>query len=300
MAIRKEPARRYATVDELSNDIERYLDGRPVRARGDTFRYRSSKFVQRHKVAVAAAVLVAASLVGGLVTTNLQRARAERRFNDVRQLANVLMFEIHDAIVTLPGATRARELLVKTSLQYLDSLSQDAGSDLTLRRELARAYQKVGDIQGYPYEANLGDSAGRTRELPQGARDLGRSRRPRSRRPRERPCPAHQRGAHGLGADGDRRHDGSAGEPHPVAGDGRAAVARPPRRSDDPPQRVHRRAEGGRGAGPSWATSRAPSKATGGRPSRGAPGASEPEGRRGRGGTSPSPQQDRRHPRGPR
>jgi eukaryotic-like serine/threonine-protein kinase len=160
MAIRKEPARRYATVDELSNDVQRYLDGRPVRARGDSLRYRSAKFVQRHKVAVGAAVLLAASLIGGLVTTNLQRARAERRFNDVRQLANVLMFEIHDAIATLPGATRARELVVKTSLQYLDSLSQDAGFDPSLRRELARAYLKVGDIQGYPYEANLGDSAG--------------------------------------------------------------------------------------------------------------------------------------------
>jgi non-specific serine/threonine protein kinase/serine/threonine-protein kinase len=160
MAIRKEAERRYATVDELSNDVQRYLDGRPVRARGDTLRYRTAKFVQRHKVAVAAAVLLAASLIGGLVTTNLQRARAERRFNDVRQLANVLMFEIHDAIATLPGATRARELVVKTSLQYLDSLSQDAGFDPSLRRELARAYQKVGDIQGYPYDANLGDSAG--------------------------------------------------------------------------------------------------------------------------------------------
>src|ERR1051325_7123050 len=66
-----------------------------------------------------------------------QRQRAERRFNDVRKLANSLMFEIHDSIRDLPGATTARTLLVKRALEYLDSLSHEASGDAALQQELA-------------------------------------------------------------------------------------------------------------------------------------------------------------------
>src|SRR5258708_28104854 len=52
-AIRKEPARRYASVQELSDDILRHLSGRPVPARAATLRYRAGKFVGRHRVGVA-------------------------------------------------------------------------------------------------------------------------------------------------------------------------------------------------------------------------------------------------------
>ncbi|HEX8279772.1 MAG TPA: serine/threonine-protein kinase, partial [Chthoniobacterales bacterium] len=63
MAIRKEPERRYASVAQLSSDIQRHLDGLPVAARKDTWSYRTAKFVRRHKLAVAAAVLIAATLL---------------------------------------------------------------------------------------------------------------------------------------------------------------------------------------------------------------------------------------------
>ncbi len=98
MAMRKEPARRYASVAQFSEDIRRYFDGLPVIARKDTLRYRSEKFIRRHKVGVAAAVLIALSLVGGMVATfwearraTQQRDRAERRFADVRKLSNALL-----------------------------------------------------------------------------------------------------------------------------------------------------------------------------------------------------------------
>lgn len=67
MAMRREPERRYGSVDELRQDIERYLEGRPVLARDDTFAYIAGKFLQRHRVSVAAAALVLASVVGGSV-----------------------------------------------------------------------------------------------------------------------------------------------------------------------------------------------------------------------------------------
>ncbi|HEX8183225.1 MAG TPA: protein kinase [Blastocatellia bacterium] len=160
MAMRKEPERRYASVDQLSNDIHRHLEGLPVIARKDTLAYRSAKFVKRNKAGALAALLILITLIGGIAATAAQRAKAERRFNEVRQLANSFLFEIHDAIQDLPGSTPARELLVKRALEYLDSLAQEEGNDISLQRELATAYQKIGDLQGNPYSSNLGDTAG--------------------------------------------------------------------------------------------------------------------------------------------
>ena len=138
-----------------------------MHARKDTVGYRLEKFVTRNKAGVAATALLVLSLSAGLLVSlheariaRVQRERAERRFQDVRSLANSLLFEIHDGISNLPGATPVRKLLVERALKYLDSLSQDAKGDRSLEMELATAYDKIGDVQGQPSEANLGDPAG--------------------------------------------------------------------------------------------------------------------------------------------
>jgi tetratricopeptide (TPR) repeat protein len=167
MALRKEPERRYQSVEQFSEDIRRHWEARTVLARKDTVGYRVGKFVRRNKVATAAAALVFLSLLGGVIATTWQahrakaaKARAERRFNDVRQLAHSVLFDYHDAIKDLPGATRVRERLVKDALTYLDSLAREAGGDPALQRELASAYERVGDVRGQAYSASLGDRAG--------------------------------------------------------------------------------------------------------------------------------------------
>ena len=166
-AMRKEPELRYPSADALSADIGRYLDGRAVEARRGSAAYRLRKFARRNRVAVAAAALLLAALGGGVGMTlveahraRLAEGRAERRFGDVRRLAHSFLFEFNDAIRDLPGSTPARALLVRRGLEYLDGLAREAGGDRGLRRELAEAYQKVGDVQGNPYHANLGDIAG--------------------------------------------------------------------------------------------------------------------------------------------
>ena len=166
-ALRKEPDRRYASVEQFSEDIRRHLEGLPVTARPDTFFYRGGKFVKRHKTGVAAAIAVFATLLAGLAITlhetyiaRAERAKAEARFNDVRKLANSLLFDVHDAIQTLPGATPARKLIVDRALQFLDSLAREAKGDLSLQRELGAAYEKVGDVQGGFRSSNLGDVPG--------------------------------------------------------------------------------------------------------------------------------------------
>jgi len=169
MALWKEPARRYQTVDQFADDIRRHLESRPVLARKDTIGYRARKFVRRNRVAVAGALLILVSLIGGLIATawqahraTVQKALAERRFNDVRQLAHSVLFDYHDAIKNLPGATRVRERLVKDALNYLDSLAGEATGDPALQRELAAAYERVGDVRGEAFGASLGDRAGAT------------------------------------------------------------------------------------------------------------------------------------------
>jgi eukaryotic-like serine/threonine-protein kinase len=167
MALRKEPERRYASVEQLSEDVRRYLEGRPIAARKASFRYRAGKAVRRHRWGVATSLLLVSSLVAGLLgmawqarRAEAERARAERRFQDVRRLANAFLFDFHDAIRDLSGATPARRLVVKTALQYLDSLAAESGADEGLRRELAAAYERVGDVQGRPSRPNLGDVGG--------------------------------------------------------------------------------------------------------------------------------------------
>jgi serine/threonine protein kinase/tetratricopeptide (TPR) repeat protein len=182
MALRKEPERRYASVEQFSEDIRRHLEARPVLARKDTIGYRAAKFVRRNKAVVAAASLLFVSLLGGIITTTweahrarvqeaaarrqetlakAEKARAERRFADVRQLAHSLLFDYHDAIKDLPGATRVRERLVKDALANLDKLAAEVQGDSILQRELAAAYERVGDVRGEAYgSANLGDRAG--------------------------------------------------------------------------------------------------------------------------------------------
>lgn len=79
MAMRKEPSRRYASVAQFAEDIRRHLDGLPVLARKDTFKYRATKFVNRNKMAVAAAALVTLALIGGILGVVWQaRAASEK------------------------------------------------------------------------------------------------------------------------------------------------------------------------------------------------------------------------------
>lgn len=166
-ALKKEPDRRYESVEQFSEDVRRYLAQLPVSARPDTFSYRASKFIKRNRVGVVATLLVFFALIGGIVGMTYQaraaqreRERAEKRFEQVRKLANNVVFKYHDAIANLPGATATREMLVKDALEYLDNLSQDAQDNPSLAQELALTYLKIGNVQGETYRANLGDSAG--------------------------------------------------------------------------------------------------------------------------------------------
>jgi eukaryotic-like serine/threonine-protein kinase len=162
-ALRKEPDKRYNSVDQFSEDLRRYREGLPVMARGDRLSYRLRKYWRRHRASLTAAALVALALVGGLAVAlrearvaDQQRDLAARHFEDVRQLAHAFIFDVHDAIRGLPGAAPARDVLVSTGLKYLDALAQGAQSDRALLQELAESYVRMGDIQDEPLAQNKG------------------------------------------------------------------------------------------------------------------------------------------------
>lgn len=160
MALRKEPSRRYASVEQFAEDIRRHLATLPVAAQRNTARYRISRFLARHRAAVMMGMAVALALVTGLVITLREAQLEKRRFNDVRALANSLIFDVHDSIKDLPGSTPARKIIVGRAVQYLNALASESGGNSGLQRELAAAFEKLGSVQGDFLENNLGDAEG--------------------------------------------------------------------------------------------------------------------------------------------
>ena len=163
-ALRKEPERRYKSVEEFAADIERHLKNLPVSARPNNVSYLASRFFKRNKIAVSAVALVILALAVGLVVALWQanearkeRDLAERRFQDVRKLSNSLLFEISPKFERLQGSTEARKVLVERALEYLDNLAAESNDDSQIQSELAFAYEKIGDLQGSPRKPNLGE-----------------------------------------------------------------------------------------------------------------------------------------------
>lgn len=160
MALRREPERRYQSVEQLSEDLRRYMEGYPVLACPDTRAYRFAKFAVRNRLPLIAGSLTFLALLAGTSVALWQARLAQRRFDDVRKIANTYLFEIHDAIRDLPGSTPARKLVAKGALEYLDRLSSESGGDPGLLREVAGAYMRLGAVQGSPRFASLGDREG--------------------------------------------------------------------------------------------------------------------------------------------
>ncbi len=155
-AMREDPARRYSTVAEFAADLTAWLGGLPVSATPDSFLYRTGRFVSRHRWPVAIAALAFLATASSAIVAVQQARAAERRFRDVRSLANVFLFDFETSIHNVPGTLKARELVVQTARKYLDTLSAEDAGDPALKRELADAYRKLAQIQGGQGSASTG------------------------------------------------------------------------------------------------------------------------------------------------
>lgn len=157
MALRKEPERRYGSVEAMAADLTRYLDGRPVSAQRDTWHYRSTKFLQRNRTPMAVALVILATLGGGAsgMLWQARQARLEREHGEQqRQLAEArladlsnLIFDVHATLRDLPGAEAARNRIIQNTIQYADKLVQMAREDERLLAEAATAYERVGLLE---------------------------------------------------------------------------------------------------------------------------------------------------------
>ena len=163
-AMSKPAERRYGSAGELADDLERFLTGRPVVAREPSIGYLLRRMAARNRAAVAIAAAAVVAILAALGVALWQRSaavqaqtRAERRFTETRQLANTLIFKIHDAIVPLAGSTPVRQMIVTEALAYLERLEAESEGDESLDLELSRAYRQIGFIQGNPNTANLGN-----------------------------------------------------------------------------------------------------------------------------------------------
>jgi len=214
-ALRKEPSWRYASVEQLSGDVSRYLRGLPILAKGNRWTYRLRKFARRQWIPLTATALVIAALAGGIVATRRQalaaeharaleaderriaernqraaeestriaeanrrvaaeqrsladtrakEAEAERqkereRYRDIRGLAASLLFELHDGVRDLAGSSTARRLMVEKAQQQLELLQADSGNDPALKRDLAAAYEQMGELRLDPSQRGKSGAA---------------------------------------------------------------------------------------------------------------------------------------------
>ena len=152
-ALRKEPERRYGSVSGLSEDLRRYLEGLPVSARKDTFRYRASKFVRRHRIAVTAGALFLLLLTGSAIGLALQSARLKRQ-RDIARRESQIAGEVTEFLVGLfelsvPGEVnanrlRAREVLDRGSREIASEVGSAPLVRAALLDAMGRAYLELG------------------------------------------------------------------------------------------------------------------------------------------------------------
>jgi eukaryotic-like serine/threonine-protein kinase len=138
--LRKEPARRYASAEQLGEEWRRVLEGRPVLARRDALGYRTAKFLRRRRVEVAAGAMVVASLVGGIIAASRQARVAD--------MERAKMEQVNDFLATMLAAVDP---------------SNSSGREVTVSDVLTQAARDVGQRRLAPeIEAALRQTIGQT------------------------------------------------------------------------------------------------------------------------------------------
>ena len=153
MALRKEPERRYASAEQMAEDVERYLEGQPVIAQDDSTFYRTAKFVGRHKAGVAAAAMVAVALAAGAVSATIGMVRATRaeavartEAATSRQVSDFLveLFEVSDPDQARGSSITAREILDQGADRVTTDLKDQPLIQARLLLTIGDVYRKLG------------------------------------------------------------------------------------------------------------------------------------------------------------
>jgi serine/threonine-protein kinase len=145
-ALRKEPQRRYSSAEQFSEDLQRYLEGRPVSAREATFTYRAAKFARLHKFGVGAAALVLLMSFGFGLTMSLQAERTKRERDKAQQVSKFLadIFTASDPNHSKGDSVTARELLDRGAEQARNELQNQPELQARLLDQIGDIYRKLG------------------------------------------------------------------------------------------------------------------------------------------------------------
>lgn len=152
-ALHKDPERRYASVEQLADDIGRYRAGLPVRARPDTLGYRTGKFVRRNRAAVAGSTVTLASILAfGIVSAVLgqqleqERDAATQAAQEAEAVTDFLVdvFDVTDPDRAQGRTLTAREILGSGGVRLRSELAGQPATQGAVASAMGEAYQRLG------------------------------------------------------------------------------------------------------------------------------------------------------------
>jgi serine/threonine protein kinase len=159
MAMEKDPARRYASAQDLHDDLRRFLRGEPVQAREPVPAYRLMKLVRRHPTATLTTFAMLLTLAGSVLYQQWQSRAAASRVSQAVLVADAAIADVAEKLQQSSASVEVQASLFRSALAHLDQLRAQFGSEPRLLLQLSRAYQRVGDLEGSPFVANLGKLA---------------------------------------------------------------------------------------------------------------------------------------------
>jgi serine/threonine protein kinase len=153
-ALRKEPERRYASAEHFAEDLDRYLQGMPVRAHDDSAVYRFDKLVRRHPVLASIGLLVSLMLLSGMtaITRGLVREReqahqAQADFQSAHRIIDEIFSRIStDRLFQQPGFFALRSALLQEAERFYQAFLDRHSADTTPRSELIEARSQLARI----------------------------------------------------------------------------------------------------------------------------------------------------------
>ena len=154
---------RYSSAQALKEDIERYLRGFPVSAVAAGWPYRARKFISRHRLGVTLTTLLGGTIIAAAITTTTlyfraeqARKEADRRFDEVRQLARFNLFDVYDRLDQVPRSLALRRDVAAVGQRYLDRLAGDSRAPASVMLDTIDGLLRLAMVQSRPGSANLG------------------------------------------------------------------------------------------------------------------------------------------------
>lgn len=168
----RDPGARYASVEALHDDIQRWTSSLPVRAHHGSWRYGAGKFLARHRLAtvssaIGVVLLAVAAFAFALMYVRAEhdraqaeqaRAKAEQRFADLRSLSRFVLFDVYDRLEAVPRALPLRRDLADAGQRYLDRLAQDPQAPVDVRLDVIEGLRRLARVQASPGNPSLSNA----------------------------------------------------------------------------------------------------------------------------------------------